>query len=357
MKDNNGGRVTAIIPARNEEANIARVVRSVAAQEGILEVLVVDDHSEDRTAEILEGLKSEIPKLRTIHIAGPPEGWTGKSYAVSTASKMASGAWLLFTDADTEHQPGSLVVLLARAQAEGAELLSISPGQRTPTWWESAVIPLVYVHLARLYKFEEVSNPHSPAAAANGQYVLIRREAYERVGGHEAVRGAILEDVELARRVKAAGGRLLFLPGAEWVQTRMYRSLSEMWRGWTKNLYLLYGQSVARMLRTLTELWLLDLLPTLGLLALGAVLATGLGGLPVLLATLACFVVAVWRQWSYSKALGRIGFEPRLASYQPLGAGVFGLLLLNSARAYRLGGKVHWKGREYSTPGITKGTR
>lgn len=355
MKENNGGGVTAIIPARNEEANIARVVRSIAAQEGIREILVVDDQSEDRTGEILNELQAEIPTLRTIHIELLPEGWTGKSYAVTTAARMAAGEWLLFTDADTEHLPGSLAALLERAQTEGADLLSVSPGQRTPTWWEKAVIPLVYVHLARLYRFEEVSDPQSPAAAANGQYILIRREAYRRAGGHEAVRGEILEDVELARRVKAAGGRLLFLPGAAWVETRMYQSFLEMWRGWTKNLYLLYGQSVAKMLRTLAELCLLDVLPALGFFLFCAVLVLGRGGTVTAVATMGFFTVVLLRQWRYSQALGRIGFEPRLASFQVPGAGLFGLLLLSSMRAYCLSGKVEWKGREYPTQGPAKG--
>jgi len=357
MKENYGGGVTAIIPARNEEANIARVVRSVAAQEGILEILVVDDQSQDRTGEILNELKAEIPALRTVRIDRLPDGWTGKSHAVTTAARMAAGEWLLFTDADTEHLPGSLAALLERAQTEGADLLSVSPGQRTPTWWEKAVIPLVYVHLARLYRFEDVSDPQSPAAAANGQYILIRREAYRRAGGHEAVRGEILEDVELARRVKASGGRLLFLPGAAWVRTRMYQSFSEMWRGWTKNLYLLYAMSLARMFRTVIQVWLTDVLPAAALIVLSALVALGRGGVATILATVACFVFAVLRQWSYSQELSRIGFEPRLASFQVLGAGLFGLLLLSSVRAYCLKGKVEWKGREYSTQGSTKGKK
>jgi chlorobactene glucosyltransferase len=348
MKESQQGRVTAIIPARNEEANIARVVRSVAAQKGVREILVVDDESQDRTGEILAGLKSEIPELRTIRLESLPEGWTGKSHALATAARLASGEWLLFTDADTEHLPGSLEALLARAESEGVDLLSVSPGQRTPTVWEKAAIPLVYVHLARLYRFEEVSNPRSPAAAANGQYVLIRREVYERTGGHEAVRGEILEDVELARRVKAAGGRLLFLAGARWVRARMYQSFSALWGGWTKNLYLLYGGNLGRMFRSVAELWLLDVLPALAFLGLCVALVVARGRAPLGLLAAGCLIVAVVRQWSYSRALGRLGFDPRLANYLVPGAALFGLLVMNSVRAYRIHGKVAWKGREYS---------
>ncbi len=351
MSENLHGLVSVIIPARNEEANIARTVRSVAAQQGVREILVVDDQSQDRTGEILESLKTEIAPLRALRIDSLPEGWQGKAYAAATGARAASGDWLLFTDADTEHFPGSLTALLERARNERADLLSVSPGQETPTWWERAVIPLVYVELARLYRFREVSDPGSPAAAANGQYLLIRRAVYEQAGGHEAVRGEVLEDVALARRVKAAGGRLVFIPGAAWVRTRMYGMFAEMWSGWTKNLYLLYGRRLGRMLGTCVEILFLDFAPPLAFVVLDIVLGLGHGGRATALATLVCFLIALLRHWRYSRGLSELGFDPRLASYQTLGAGLFALMLANSAYAHCLRGHIHWKGRTYSTRG------
>ena len=349
MAGNDEGRVSVIIPARNEEAAIATAVRSVAAQQGIAEILVVDDQSQDGTGAILEELKAEILLLRAIRIEALPEGWVGKPHALATGARLARGDWLLFTDADTEHLPGSLAALLARAESERADLLSVSPGQKTVTWWEKSVIPLIYSRLARLYRFDEVSDPQSSAAAANGQYLLIRREVYERAGGHEAVRNEILEDVELARRVKGAEGRLIFLPGAEWVVTRMYRSFAEMWRGWTKNLYLLYGRRLGRMLGTVAELWILDLAPPLVFLALCGVFAMGGGSAESVLAAMAFLLIAVIRQWRYAQDLARLGFEPRLASFQIPGAALLGLLMLNSARVHRSGGRIEWKGRVYTS--------
>lgn len=347
MTEDLSGQVSVIIPARNEEANIARAVRSVAGQRGVREIIVVDDGSTDRTAEILQDLKREIAALRVIRVDALPDGWTGKSHAVHAGAQVASGEWLLFTDADTEHKPGSLATLLERAVSARADLLSISPGQRTVTWWERSVIPLVYVHLARLYRFEDVSNPSSPAAAANGQYVLIRRDAYQRVGGHEAVRGQILEDVELARRVKTSGGNLLFLPGAEWAETRMYQTFGDMWQGWTKNLYLLYGRNLGCILRTLAEVALLDFALPLLFLAFCAAFVLGQGHAGLALASAGVFAAALWRQWSHSAALVRLGFDPRLASFLFPGAALFSLLLVNSTLAYRLKHGVQWKGRIY----------
>jgi glycosyltransferase involved in cell wall biosynthesis len=344
-------RVSAIVPARNEEVNIARVVRSLAKQHGLREILVVDDQSSDRTAEILAALEVEIPLLHTLRVELLPEGWLGKTHAVACGARAATGDWLLFTDADTEHLAGSLAELLRRAEDEAVDLLSLSPGQETPTWWEKAVIPLVYVNLASLFRFEDVSDPQSTVAAANGQYILVRKEIYERSGGHEAVKSAILEDVELARRIKALGGKLLFLPGARWVRTRMYQSFREMWQGWTKNLYLLYGGNLSRILATVASLCFLDVFPVLAFIAAcGWVALSRTSGLGLFLAV-SLFLMALIRQWNYGQVLAHLGFDPALANYQPIGAALLGALMLNSVRAHCAARNIQWKGRRYATKG------
>ena len=351
MSQNYPGPVSIIVPARNEEANIERVLRSLAVQQRVREILVVDDKSEDRTGEILEAMKVEMPFLRVLRVDSLPEGWLGKTYAVSIAASQAAGDWLLFTDADTEHLPGSLAALLELAEREGADLLSLSPGQITPTWWEKAVIPLIYVNLERLYRFEEVSSPGSATAAANGQYLLIRRTMYERVGGHQAIRDKILEDVELARRVKAAGGRLLFLPGAAWVQTRMYRTFGEMWRGWTKNLFLIYDRNLAKIIKTLGELCAADLLPQVLFIVLLMCLLSGRGNVIILSGALGCLVIVIVQHARYMRAVARLGFDSRVAPWRLEGAVILTALLINSIIAHRLSQHVDWKGRRYSTRG------
>jgi glycosyltransferase involved in cell wall biosynthesis len=341
-------RVSALMPARNEAENIAKAVRSVAGQPEVIEIIVVDDDSDDRTPAILEQLRAEVSHLRILKVIGPPEGWLGKSHALAVASREATGNWLLFTDADTVHEPGSLGQLLEVGRREHADLVSLSPGQETPTWWEKAVIPFVFVELARRFRFEEVSDPRSKSAAASGQYLLIRRAVYDSVGGHEAVRGEILEDVALARRAKDAGGKILFLPGAEWVRTRMYSQFGAMWRGWQKNLYLLWGGSPFAPLLTITRVWFLDLAPPLCFL-LGLVLLAAGGGIEAAIIAFGCLAVAIARRLAYHRAVMRLGYGPEVANYLAPGAAIFCALMLASLAAHRWLGSVIWKGRTYPT--------
>jgi glycosyltransferase involved in cell wall biosynthesis len=245
--------ISAIIPARNEEASIARVVESVAAQPEVGEVIVVNDQSTDRTAEILGELSQRLPKLKVLAAGNLPPGWVGKNHAAAIGAAAAQGEWLLFTDADTYHHLGSARRALADAVDHAAILVSYSPEQEMKTFWERAVIPFVYGRLAARFPFAQVNDPRRPEAAANGQFVLILRDAYEAVGGHAAIAGDILEDVALARRVKSQGYGIYFTAPIGVVRTRMYRSFGALWQGWTKNLYLLAGGSAKGILLELAE--------------------------------------------------------------------------------------------------------
>jgi glycosyltransferase involved in cell wall biosynthesis len=229
--------VSAIVPARNEEENIAASVESLAEQPEIAEIIVVNDQSTDRTGAILDELSGRIPRVHVMETKELPEGWVGKNYALSLGAAEAQGEWFLFTDADATHLPGSTAAALEIAEETGAALVSFSPEQRMETWWERALLPFIFSRLADKFRYGRINDPESPAAAANGQYLMIRRDAYHSIGGHTGVAAEVLEDVEIARRVKKAGFRIYFGPGIGIARTRMYRTFGAMWQGWSKNLY------------------------------------------------------------------------------------------------------------------------
>jgi len=229
--------VSIIVPARNEEGSLGTCLESLVTQTGVsFEIIVVDDHSTDRTREIA----TSFSQVRVIEAGPLPRGWTGKNNAVVTGAREARGEWLLFTDADTVHLRGSLARALAEAKENHADLLSYSPEQIAVTFWEMATLPVIFAELARQYPPSRVSDPNSPDAAANGQYILARRDAYDAIGGHTAVAGKILEDVALARAFKSAGRTIRFRYAADAVRTRMYRNFRQLHEGWTKNLALLF---------------------------------------------------------------------------------------------------------------------
>jgi chlorobactene glucosyltransferase len=335
---NSSMSVSAIVPARNEEATIASAVESLAAQPEITEIFVVNDQSTDETAAQLIQLASRYAQLRVLEANALPSGWVGKNYAVSLGAEQATGDWLLFTDADGVHVPGSTARALADAAATGAGLVSYSPEQEMHTWWERALIPFIYTRLSQKFSYDAVNDPTSPVAAANGQYLLIRREDYARIGGHAAVAGEVLEDVALARLTKRAGVRLHFASGLGIMRVRMYRTFGAMWQGWTKNLYPLIGgmsggtsRAIGRELRGVVP-WI----PSLLLLLIPLHRILGVLGVMLL----------AGRHAAYAATLRRNRFPGALALYYMPAVALYAAALLTSEWRYTRG-RVTWKGREY----------
>jgi len=229
--------VQVVVPARNEEDCIGRCLQSLVAQQGIeFAITVVDDGSNDRTRAIAESFAG----VRVISVTDPVAGMTGKCNALICGTQGATAKWLLFTDADTFHYPGSLARAVAEAEERGVDLLSYSPEQETGSLAETALLPVIFADLVRTYPPKRVNDPADSTVAANGQFVLVRRAVYEALGGHGAVADKVLEDVELARLFKASHHPIWFRQGTGLVRARMYRSLPSMVAGWTKNLAILF---------------------------------------------------------------------------------------------------------------------
>jgi glycosyltransferase involved in cell wall biosynthesis len=329
--------VSIIVPARNEEAGLRTCLESLLAQAGVaFEIIVVDDHSTDRTREIASSFSPQ--HVRVIDAGPLPVGWTGKNNAVTSGARAAHGTWLLFTDADTVHLHGSLARSLEEAARHGAALLSYSPQQVVKSLAEKAVMPVIFAELAATFRPSLVSDPHSPAAAANGQYILIRREAYDAVGGHAAVAGNLLEDVALARAVKQSGRKIFFRYAGDAVRARMYRTFAQLREGWTKNLALLFPSPVQ-----LATLRIIEFVLILSSFAIA--IASAFHGHPrqAILAAMLCLLL-------YSFLLRRIRrahFSRDANLLATFGLPLFSYLLLRSAKAHA-NGSVFWKGRKYS---------
>jgi glycosyltransferase involved in cell wall biosynthesis len=259
-------------------------------------------------------------------------GWTGKNNAITTGARQARGEWLLFTDADTVHMPGSLARAVAEARENHADLLSYSPEQIAVTFWEMATLPVVFAELARQYPPSVVSDPTSPLAAANGQFILIRRESYEAVGGHAAIAGDILEDVALARAVKRSGRKIRFRYAPDAVRTRMYRNYRQLRDGWTKNLALLFPRPGGLAAKTLA-LWAI---PWAALSVAYARHGWWWVGI--------YFVTFLYLAIRIKRANSTLGGEVLGAVF---GMPMFAYLLSRSNRAHATG-SVTWKGRTYS---------
>ena len=326
--------VSVIVPARNEEACLGACLESLLRQPGVsFEVIVVDDGSSDRT----RGIAQSFSGARLVDPDPLPPGWSGKNNALVAGSKAARGEWLLFTDADTVHRAGSLARSLAEAHRQKAALLSYSPEQEVHGLWEKAVMPVIFAELASTYRPSEVSDRASSAAAANGQYILVSREAYDAVGGHSAVATSLLEDVALARAVKSSGRRIFFRYGGDVVRTRMYRSFAQLREGWTKNLALLFPSPVRLAVLRLTEFVLIA--------GGGAVvIVTGLREkwLPALIAALLTVTLFGFP----IKRIRRAHFPWDANLLALIGLPVFSYLLVRSKMAFAKG-TVVWKGRHY----------
>jgi glycosyltransferase involved in cell wall biosynthesis len=340
--------LSIILPARNEESSLSACLESLIRQseQGFAlgqqwELIIVNDDSTDRTREVAAEAAAQYPGV--ILLDAPPldlgnhGGFTGKTNACWAGAQIARGRNLLFTDADTVHEPGDLSRSLREMEKHKAALLSYSPRQIVTGFWQHALMPLVFSELASVYPPKQVSDPARRLAAANGQFLLVERDAYFSVGGHRAVGTAVLEDVALARNIKRGPRVIRFRYAPEALSTRMYRTASEMIEGWTKNLALLLPRPVS------LALWrILDLLLFFGLPALAL-------GLYWLLPWQRWVILLLWARtlWRFYSRVARSNF-PAL----DIGISIFGIpllvyLLVRSFIQHRIKKSVIWKDRSY----------
>jgi chlorobactene glucosyltransferase len=341
--------IAVIVPARDEEDNIGPCLQSLLAQDypaDRLSLLVVDDHSADATASIVAAMAARADHLTLLRSPPLPPLWTGKSHAcwIGARAVPPDAEWLCFIDADVRTAPRLLSSAIRAALSEDLDLLSLTPRQELHTFAERLMLPCGLILLSFIQDLRQVQARTGSDVTATGQFMLVRRNAYEAVGGHAAVCSAICEDLEFARRLKRSGRAVLLKDGDGLLSTRMYTGWRTLWPGLAKNLVDTLGgpgPTLAIAGVGVVLAWAAVLVPLIDLLGLirgapGALLALVLA----LLASGAAFGLHIAATFHF-----RIPFWYGLLC--PVGYTAGALMALDSVRL-RFTGRVTWKGRMYS---------
>lgn len=348
------GRISIIVPARNEERNIQRCVRSLLAQQGVHEVIVVDDNSTDLTPTILRRLAEGAascggPRLTVVSGKPLPGGWMGKNWACWQGYRASRGSVLLFTDADTWHAPDAAGRAAAALRGSGASLLSMIVHQETGSFGVKSLVPILFWLLYSLFPFALINEHQSlPLYFGNGQFMMFTRRAYRAIGGHKAIRNNVFDDMTLARRTRRHGMRVLIIDGSRHVSCRMYETLAEAFRGLCKNIYMLFRYTFPP--RVAAPLYLLGLAgfaftlfsPILSILIdLSLVVA----GFPVSAPVIGLSVAGIVLSWlTLSIVYLRFRFPFVMVLLYPFTVSLFLLTALGSLVLTKLG-RTQWKGR------------
>jgi chlorobactene glucosyltransferase len=335
-------RTSILVPARNEEKSIVTCVTSLLQQDyPDFEVIILDDASTDKTGVLLDALAIQYPQLRVIHSdKEPPPGWSGKVYACAQLAPYATGDWLLFTDADTQHASQSIMQGFLEAQRLNVSLLSALPYQQTDTWGERLLVPFI-MHFLPLIGLNFVSMWHGKGnILANGQYILVNADHYRAIGGHKTIKNALVDDFALAQLFQRNGYHIGLINGTNLLQCRMYYNFKEVWNGFTKNIMLGINSSLdiqRSLLSTLLFAWgytSVFVIPFYG------IFFAELKWLSIL--------EIIWL--GFLRLYTDLPFKRPMVEIitTPLAAWGVMILGLNALLRQKLGWDVQWKGRMYS---------
>jgi chlorobactene glucosyltransferase len=334
----NSPMVSILVPARDEEDNLRACLDSLLRQDySNFEILVLDDNSSDGTAEILREYAKRNPRLKAFSGAPLRPGWLGKHYACQQLSERAEGEYLLFTDADTVHRPDCVSWALTNMRHHDADFMSALPRQKIGSFGEALVVPAVYLVTSLFLPVWLIPKTKTPLLSfAIGQFVIGRASAYEAVGGYEAIKDSLVDDLSMAKRMKAAGFKTLFLNGEDHVECRMYRNYRGAFNGIVKNLFPALDKSLPRLIGAFLLIVGAVLLPLINLLVRSAV---GAGDILLSAVPVAIFLL----MWSVSLQDRKI--PPYVAFLYPLQFLSLLTISVVSAAKTSYGKGALWKGR------------
>ena len=347
-----GPLVSVIVPARNEAANLGPLLSSLARTTyPNREVIVVDDRSTDGTGDIVRALIARTDGwLRLVECDSLPAGWYGKPWACWQGYQAAKGDVLLFTDADTRHAPDLLGRAVAALEDQKADLLTILPEQTLGSFWERSVMPHMLFMIGLRYFTPLMNRTRNPLhVVANGQFIMMPRASYDAIGGHQAVKHEVVEDLRLAQLVVAGGRKLYVTHAEEFMMTRMYRSLRGILEGWTKNVAIGAGYAVHRPLARIVPWLIVAFMVVAWIVPPAILLVEAFAEVPDRLVTWALgATILSLAFWMLTNVRMRV--PPLYSLIYPLGSIVASIIVARSALRGR---RVVWKGREYGAPAAT----
>lgn len=336
--------VSVLIPARNEELNIENILESLLNQNyPNYEVIVLNDHSEDNTGKIIADIKEKYPRLKVLNGKTLPEGWTGKCYACTQLYEESKGEFILYTDADTTHKPESLRKSVTIALNRDADMLTIFPEMTMKSFAEKIMMPMLWFTIMLLLPFYFIDKKGFVKFSVGiGPFMMFRRAAYEKIGGHYSVKNAIVEDVWLARKIKEHNLKLIVEDGQEMLSVRMYRNFGEIWRGFSKNIYAGFQFSTFTLFSVNFIYILLFFLPFL-LFFIELSLNSG-SNYALILISIQIIILYL------ARILISIRFKLGIIStiLHPVGAISVPIIAANSWRWIKFGKGARWKGRIYN---------
>ncbi|MDZ4200222.1 MAG: glycosyltransferase [Kiritimatiellia bacterium] len=338
-------RVSILVPARNEILELDACLGSLLEQDyPCFEILLADDDSDDGTAERARHLFEATGRGRVLKVPPRPDGWTGKSWALACAAREASADWFLFADADVRCHPLALRIGLSELRRGGEDVLSLLPAMDCDSFLDRAVMPLFALLSALLFPMDQSNRPDQGAPRLSGAFMIIRRAAYEAVGGHAAIRRELLDDLALGRELKRGGHRIRLAYTRDLVRTRMYRSFSELWEGMVRFAWPLLGRSplwaAAGVGAALLACWI----PWLGL-GVGLISLTKTGSVAAAAMALLSWALLAAPAGMLREILRILRLRARALIWMAPASALMCAALFQSARLCRRNGGVRWKGR------------
>lgn len=334
--------ISIIVPARNEDQHIEACLNSLILQQyDNKEIIVVDDESTDNTFEIVRKFNQGVILVRNPVL---PKGWVGKSWACHNGALCAKGEWFLFTDADAVHKPDSLIVAISEVINNKIDMLTVWPMMQMQSFWERLILPIVFRYFFIDFKGYHVNEPTSQTWAGFGMFILINRNTYWAIGGHEIIKEHIDEDYRLAESVKKRGFSLSVIKG-HIIQKRMYEDIETMWEGWIKNSFAGFNYNLRECLWGMLKLGVASVIPSI--LTFISLVLLLLGKLPWSISALCLLLypIVVLREVVIRCEMG-YSCWPALLTF--LGETLFICMNLHSAIKTLIGHGVTWKGRIYS---------